>query len=72
MSRKSWLALAVVGAIGISALVVGETLAATVGRSTVDPYTPQASVVATQTAALAARPPVRDPFRPPTRSAFVP
>ena len=71
MSRKSWLAIAAVGALGISALVVGRSLAQTVSR-TVNPYAPQTTVVTTTTVLAATRPPVRDPFRPPTRSAFVP
>ena len=72
MSRKGLFAVVAVGVLGISALVVGKSLAQTVGQSTVDPYAPQASIVATRTATVATRPPVRDPFRPPTRSAFAP
>jgi hypothetical protein len=72
MSRKGLFAIAAVGVLGISALVVGKSFAQVAVRAAVDPYAPQTTVVSTHTTTLVARPPVRDPFRPPTRSAFAP
>ena len=64
MSRKKYLALALVAALGLSAVLVAKSYA-------VDPYGSTTNVT-TPTTTTNVRPPVRDPLRPPTRSPFVP
>ena len=75
MSRKSWLALAAVGLLGVSAFFVGRAFAATTSGTgaSVDTYNPVLSgTTVNAPPASPVRPPVRDPVRPPTRSPFVP
>jgi hypothetical protein len=72
MSRKSWYALAAVGALGVSALIVGESIAQTFSLSPVNPYNPRLDQVEGSAPPSSVRPPVRDPVRPPPRSPFVP
>ena len=64
MSRKNLFALAALGVLGLSALVVGRAFALA------DPYSDSVLTITSPTSSI--RPPVRDPLRPPTRSPFVP
>ncbi len=74
MSGKHWFTVASLGVVALSALIVGKSMAQVATGSTVDPYNPVVTTIATPTVtpAVTPRPPVRDPVRAPVRSPFAP